>query len=388
MNHHQLTILDIGAERVAVVPALNLSWHRVRLPAGTLSGGFMAARGGGPRLRAVLEGLLEDQLLDEPSQLHFALQPDARGDEPVWVAVCNRAWLRAALDALEEAGRSPHRLVPEWAPGNPTPAALWLTGDEQAAYLSWVDESGVHGLPVSSGTGAAHGAHSLLATLVPTDILAHAELVAEPGVAQLAEQLLHRDARVVTEAQRLQDTAQTDWNLAQFDMAARNPWLARLALTAETLRNARQWRPARWAVLVLAVVQLVGINAFAWKANTHLEQQRSAIRGIFGSTFPEVTVVVDPPLQMRRAVALLQQSSGSASDSDLETLLGKWGELGAAGSVGSAPTALNFSAGELRLRGPGLNPEQVTALDVTLRAQGLTGQMEGDALVLRARKLP
>lgn len=388
MNHHTLTLLDIGAERVAIVPAQNLSWHQVRLPAGTLSAGFMAARGGGPRLRAVLEGLLEDQLLDEPAQLHFALQPDAHSNELVWVAVCSRAWLRGALDALQDAGRSAHRVVPEWAPGKTPSAALWLTGDDQSACLSWVDEAGVHAIPVSSGTGSANASSGLLSTVVPPDFLAHAELLAEPAVAQLAEQLLHRDARVVTEAQRLHNAVQTDWDLAQFDMAARNPWLARLALAAETLRNAPQWRPARWAVLVLAVVQLVGVNAFAWKANTQLEQQRKSIRGIFGSTFPEVTVVVDPPLQMQRAVASLQQASGSASDSDLETLLGKWGELGAAASVGSAPTALDFSGGELRLLGAGLTAEQVAALDVSLRAQGLSGRVEGEALVLRARKAP
>ena len=56
-----------GSEVVAIVPATMLSWHRVELPKGT------TARS--PRLRAVLEGVLEDRLLDEPETLHFALQP-------------------------------------------------------------------------------------------------------------------------------------------------------------------------------------------------------------------------------------------------------------------------------------------------------------------------
>src|SRR5437868_10444981 len=41
-----------GAEVVAVVPVGALSWHQVHLPKGT--------SGGSPRLRAVLEGLLEE----------------------------------------------------------------------------------------------------------------------------------------------------------------------------------------------------------------------------------------------------------------------------------------------------------------------------------------
>ena len=53
----------------------------------------------------MLEGLLEDQLLDEPEALHFALQPQARGGGPLWVATCDRAWLRAALQVLESAQR-------------------------------------------------------------------------------------------------------------------------------------------------------------------------------------------------------------------------------------------------------------------------------------------
>ena len=64
-----------GAEVVAVVPAAMLSWHRVELPKGTTAAS--------PRLRAVLEGLLEDQLLDEPETLHFALPPQVRPGAPL-----------------------------------------------------------------------------------------------------------------------------------------------------------------------------------------------------------------------------------------------------------------------------------------------------------------
>jgi len=82
-----------GAEVVAVVPVAMISWHRVDLPKGTTASS--------PRLRAVLEGLLEDQLLDEPEALHFALQAQVRPGVPLWVAACDRAWLRSAVQALE-----------------------------------------------------------------------------------------------------------------------------------------------------------------------------------------------------------------------------------------------------------------------------------------------
>ena len=52
------------------MPAAALSWHQVTLPQGSMSGAV--------RLRSVLNGLLEDRLLDDPESLHFALEPGAR----------------------------------------------------------------------------------------------------------------------------------------------------------------------------------------------------------------------------------------------------------------------------------------------------------------------
>lgn len=62
------------AEVVVVVPIIRLSWHRVDFPKGTLERGFFQ-EGNAPRLRAVLDGLLEDRLLDDTAQLHFAIRP-------------------------------------------------------------------------------------------------------------------------------------------------------------------------------------------------------------------------------------------------------------------------------------------------------------------------
>lgn len=382
-----LTPLNLGAETVALVPARALSWHRVQLPAGTLARGLFAERSA-PRLRAVLEGLLEDQLLDEPAQLHFALQPDASDDAPVWVAVCHRQWLQDALNALQQAGHTPQRLVPEWAPDTTAaqaedapPADRWVTGDADAPQLVWADHQGVHTWPLPAHQGEAGVAQNHLHSLLPAD----AELLAEPAVAELAEHLLHRPARVVSPAQRLQEAAQTPWDLAQFDLARRNPWLARLAVATATVARAPQWRPARWAAIGLVVVQVLGLNAYAWRAQTQLEQQRVAIRNTLTATFPDITVVVDAPLQMERAMGALRQSSGSASARDLEALLSALGAPQAQALVGTPPTSMDFAAGELRLTGGNYSPENIGALDAVLQSQGLTSTYDGDALVLKAR---
>ena len=115
-----------GAEVIAIAPAAAISWHQVELPRGT--------QAGSARLRAVLEGLLEDRLLDEPDSLHFALQPLARPGEPVWVAVCDRAWLRAAVQVLEAAQRPATRIVPEFAPQ--PDIALHVVGEANDARVT------------------------------------------------------------------------------------------------------------------------------------------------------------------------------------------------------------------------------------------------------------
>jgi general secretion pathway protein L len=95
-------------ETVAVVPAEALSWHRVELPKGVGAGS--------PRLRPVLQSLLEDRLLDDPQDLHLACEPSPAADRPIWIAACDKAWLSQHLQQLEAARRPVTRIVPEFAP--------------------------------------------------------------------------------------------------------------------------------------------------------------------------------------------------------------------------------------------------------------------------------
>ena len=370
-----------GADIVALVPVARLSWHRLELPRGALKAG-MFQEGGASRLRAVLDGLLEERVLDDTSQLHFAIEPAPRADQPVWVAACDRAWLNAWLAALAQAGRPVARIVPELAPATPPatdepahPGTLTLSGTLDQARLMLAGPEGVALLPLSVASAA------LLAW--PED----APLRAEPGVAALAEHFLNRPATLQTAPERWLAAANTRWDLAQFDLRYTRSTRTRKHLTGlvAALWQAPRWRAARWAALALLVINLIGLQAWAWKEQSALAAQRAAIKNTLTSTFPEVRPVVNAPVQMARALADLQRRNGTASNADLETMLVNFQ---AAAPDLPAPSAIEFVAGELRLKGLASTAGDPAALSARLKPQGYSARLDGDSLVIKEERQP
>ncbi len=348
-----------GAEVIAVVPVERLSWHRVDLPKGTSAGS--------PRLRAVLEGLLEDRLLDEPETLHFALQPQARPEAPAWIAVCDRQWLRDAVQALEAAGRPAARIVPEFTPEGPD--RLYAMGTPDRPMLVAAGDEGVTLLPLSAQ------ALALLPALADD-----ARRLAEPAVAALAEQLLHGKLELQQAPGRWLAAAQSEWDLAQFDLASSGQARAfkKAGAAWVDFLRAPAWRLARWALLLLVVVNLVGLNAWAWRERTALADKREQIRRILTQTFPQVKVVVDAPLQMEREVTAMRQLTGATSGRDMEAMLAALGVAAPQRVV----TALEFSAGELRVKGLAFGPEEAQAVAASLKGQGYAFAPQGNTMLI------
>jgi len=367
------TVDDRGGEVVALVSARHLSWHQVQLPRGTLGRRFFQ-EGGASRLRAVLEGLLEERLLDDTSQLHFAIEPQPRADAPVWVAVCDRAWLRGALQALEQAGRTVARIVPEFAPDSLTDA-VYVMGEPDDAQMVFTARGGVAVWPLSAAS---------VALLNWPD---SAGIVAEPAVAALAEQLFQRNVTLQQSAQRRLVAIQSPWNLAQFDLvsSSRTRTWKRLSAGLGSLVRAPRWRAARVALLALLAINLVGLNAWARKEEARINAKRVAIREVLTSTFPNVRVVVDAPLQMAREVAALQRASGVATGRDMETMLGMFGALATANK---APDAIEFVAGEVRMKGLKLPAADMAQLAFKLQAQGYVASAEGDSVLIKQVSAP
>lgn len=385
-----------GGEVVAVVPVQALSWQRVQLPAGVVPAGALPAGTGtaAARLRKVLEGLLEDRLLDEPAQLHFAVAPDAaaaaRAGAPLWVAVCERAWLRAHLQALEAAGRAVARVVPEFAPGATASgtAEVHVLGTPEDPWFVLCGhgaEKAVLALPLSPETWHQWAAPALAAASGGAD--AAAPVAAEPAVAALAEKLLGAPVTLCTASARALAAARGPWDLAQFDLAstAHTRLARKLGGALNAFWHAPQWRAARWGAGVCAAAQLLGLNAWAWQERHALAAKEAAVRATLTTSFPQVKVVIDAPAQMERELDVLRQRAGAVSARDFEPMLAA---AAAALPAGQLPTAIEYSLGELRLRGLAPGADEQTTLRTRLAAAGYDSRLEDGALIVRAAKTP
>ena len=365
-----------GGEVVAVVPGAMLSWHRVELPKGVSMGS--------PRLRPILEGLLEDRLLDDAARLHLALAPKADSDGSIWVAACDRQWLGSHLQALEAAQRPVGRVVPEFAPSS-GPMRLYALDEPGFPQLVITGQNagGVLRLPLSASATEMIPA---LPEGTPTED-EEVMVLAEPGVAAVAEQTLQCKVSLLTRPQRWLDAARSPWDLAQFDLvsSSRTRTVKRLSGIGRDLLQSPSWRPARWGVAALLLANLIGLNAWAWREQSALNATRASLRTLLTQAFPQVRVVVDAPLQMEREVASLRQATGAASERDLETMLAA---AGAALPAGRTPSGIEFAAGEAKLKGLQLSAQEGTNMSLQLKNIGYAGRVEGDTVIIRPDSAP
>jgi len=346
---------------VLLVGAAQLSWHQVRLPKGVSHS----------RMRAVLEGLLEDQLLDEPAVLHFALAPGAAKATTAWVAVCDKAWLRDGVQALEAAGLTVSRIVPEFVPSETADRdALYAIDDAGQALLLHVHKHGVHAWPL------------LPATVALLNWPQDRPLQAEPAVAAMAEQMFGRSVVLQSRGERALAACQSDWDLAQLDLASsqRSRSIKRLGSAWQALLHAPRWRALRWSLVALLAVNIVGLNVRAAVERADLEVQRKTMDAVLTTAFPTTQVVVDAPVQMQRAVDALQHATGALGTRDFETLLGAWAR---AAPDAPAPTSIDFVNGELQLHGVSLPAAALANATLSLKTQGVGLKATGSDIALK-----
>ncbi len=385
--------LPVDKDVVLVLPPRALSWHRLDVP-----------KVGQARLRAVLEGLLEDRLLDEVELMHFGVEPGKRPGQAMWVAACRKPWLSGWLQALEQAGKPVSRIVPSlWPLTSPaaqgqvgataldtSPSLHWAHEEGDAPWLTSASPAGLSSLPLT--LKGSTSAERVLDALMPTtdidpfsavDELQGVRWMADPAVAAVAESALGQRFELVMRRDWLLQAALSDWNLAQFEFSlsagARRGQHWRSLL--RRWRTAPAWRPARYGLLALLMAQLVGLNVVAWSDRKNLQLKETQVRQLLQQSFPHVSLVLDASAQMRREVGRLQQASGTPGPGDLETQLSSLGQV--LPDALSWPTRIQYGNGQSQFgawQAAGVAPESLVQ---PLRASGWQVSWDGDAMRLQ-----
>lgn len=357
---------------VAVMPAQDLSWHRITLP-----------RAPAGRLRAALAGLLEEALLDDPDDLHLAVAPLAKAGQPTWVAACDHTWLTGLMMALEKAKVRVDRVVPAVWPDQPASAYFHepeaVAGDGEAPggmALTWSSPDGVATWPAEGSM-----ARALLPDPVPDD----ARWFATPAVAAPAERWLGRPVIVQTPAEHLLQAARSLWNLLQFELTPRSKGLHALSDQWRRLMSP-QWRPVRMGLVTLLVVQVLGLNLWAWHQQRDVQRKRGEMVRLLKQAHPQVQVVLDAPVQMQKETEQLRAAAGQPGDNDLEALMGA---VAAAWPAETPVAALQYDGSSLTLSAPaGWGPNELEALRERLGAAGLQLDLDPAAARFTVRRAP
>src|SRR5512143_358726 len=349
---------------VAWLAPTDVSWHRVTLP-----------RAPSAKLRAALVGMVEEQLLDDEQAVHLAVAPQSSAGSPTWVAAVHKRWLAQHLENLDKAGAFIDRAVPALWPEEPGSGHFFASSDaadgsSAQTWLAYADADGVR---------CARMAGTWVREQLPGWGREGTRWSASPAVAAQAERWLGAPVAVRSDADHALQAVRSLWNLRQFDLAPR-------ARGSRWLRDAWRrafspaWRPARIGLLVLVVLNLVGINLWAWRQRAEIDGRRDAMVALVKASHPQIGTIVDAPLQMRRATDALRAAAGRVGDADLEAALAA---AALAWPDGQPPVqSIQYTAGKLTLVAGVWSADQVERFRASLRSSGWSVESAEGRLVL------
>ncbi|MBK8525878.1 MAG: general secretion pathway protein GspL [Rubrivivax sp.] len=342
----------------------DVSWQRVAVPKAPAA-----------RLRDALGAVLEDQLLDDDDAVHLALEPGLAGGRSGWVAVTDKAWLTARLAELEAAGITIDRVLPSsW----PSPLAslhglhdLSDAGSDGASpRLVWSHADGV-----SCTRLAGSLARQQLAGVDRSQL----RCSAHPAAVAAVEAWLEVPVAVLGDAERALLATRSGWNLRQFDLARRHRGMKAVREGLRRLAGP-DWRALRYGAVALLLVQLAGLNLWAWRLEQTVQDKRQAMTRLLQTAHPQVRAVLDAPLQMQRETELLRAAAGRAGPNDLEPLLAV---AATAWPAGQPPMqALRFEPGRLSITPVGWGAAQRAQFSDRVRAAGYRAESQSGQLVI------
>ncbi len=334
------------------------------------------------RLRMALPNILEDRLLADATDCHFAFNIPRGGtgtttiaaQPKMPVAVIDRGTLTRALDVVTEAGFKVRAAYSE-------------------IYTVPAPAAGVLSVRVDRGRGIARSAtHDGFAFELSDDTVppALALAVRQLGIKRI--QAFGRDgSRMGPLAKAL--NVQIDVNAQEADLAstetgvsllqgafAQGGMIGNFVGSSKLSLSSRQVRVPLLRLAAGAVVAIVGMNAYQLKLASEEKAIRTRMETNFRSTFPEVTTVADTMVQTKQKLAELRARAGIASANDFSVLNARTAQLLSAAPVGSV-AGMEYRDGALKVKfKPSVteNPALQNSLRSVALQQGLAIRFEAD----------
>lgn len=282
----------VGQRVMLLMPGAEVLTTQVQVPARSRA-----------KAAAAIPWAMEDRLVTEVDDLHFALGPvDTAGNWPV--AVIARSVLDAYLTALRGAGLEPHSIVAE-------PLALPAPSEQAWTVLEEPDR-----VTVRSGTYSGFAAEPDLVAGIATALStpAHIDrLLAPRAQAILWPEALQRTIDAAGEPRKLDDALHAfDPDQAAIDLR-QGPYSR-----AERIgRVARQWRAPAALAGALVLLAITGMALDYARLGDRQRQLRERMEQVFRETFPEVQRVVNPRAQMRTRLRSLREGGDPSGFLDL-----------------------------------------------------------------------
>ena len=334
------------------------------------------------RLRQALPNMLEDRLLADPADCHFAFDmprsggtTTIQGTPKLPVAVVDRGLLTRALDVLAEAGYKARAAYSEiYTVPSPAAGVLCVRADRGRGIARSAKHDGfAFDLPEPGGEAEAPPALLLAIRQLGIKRISAFGRDAErvfrlAGPLGVTVDLMNRDV----------DATAIDGavNLLQSAFAQRSAFGA---FAAGRLRAANLKPLALWGAAAIATF-VVGMNLYWLKLDSEARSLRGGMETSFRSAFPEATAVVDPLLQTKRQLGTLRSRAGIASASDFSVLNTQAAQLMSMAPVGSV-AGVEYRDGTLRVKfkpGSALDPGLQNALRAQAIQSGLDLRFDGD----------
>ena len=351
---------------VAVLRPGDVAFQRVAVPKAPAA-----------RMRAALTGVMEEGLLEDEDDVHLALAPDAKPGGEHWIAVVNKPWLRAQLDALEFGNVALDRAVPSWWPDQGVAGHTFREGGpDEPAQLAWRDDAGVLCVPLVSPVARA------LLSALPEDTVVR--WTATPETALDASEFVGMPVASVTDEEQALRAARSGWNLLQFELAPQRRGVKLVRDLTARFAFDPAWRVTRLGLLALVAVTLLGLNIRAFQESHRIAQKKAALGTAVAAAFPNVKTIYDPAAQAQREIDTLRAAAGKPGDGDIETLMqaaeSAWPQSH------SPIESLKFEPGHLTLPAVGWTPQEIERFTTQLRAASVDVQSGSGKLVLSHRQ--